>query len=70
MPKPAINNTRINMLISPRLLDQLRVLAKYRGTTYTALINDACRAYILTEAKKEQVIAASTRLNPKPEKSI
>ena len=58
MPKPPSDNVRINMMISPKLLEKARRLAKKRGTTYTALITTALREHLVVEMAKDKVVGA------------
>ena len=52
MPRPASGNVRINMLINPKVLAALKVLAKRRNTTFSELLRDASEEYVRREVAK------------------
>ena len=59
MARPKTDNVRINTFMEPKILHALKTLARRRGTTYSQLIRDACRAYVVAELKKEKETASA-----------
>ncbi len=54
MARPKTDNVRINTFMEPKILHALKTLAKRRGTTYSQLIRDACRQFVIRELKREK----------------
>ncbi len=54
MARPKTDNIRINTFMEPKILHALKTLAKRRGTTYSQLIRDACRQFVIRELKREK----------------
>lgn len=52
MTRTSAGNTKINIYFNDQVLDALKKLALARGTTYSELIREACRSYVLKEAPK------------------
>ena len=57
MARPKTDNVRVNIFMEPKVLQALKALAKRRGTTYSQLIRDASRAFVVIELKKEKEAA-------------
>lgn len=49
MTRAPAGNAKINIYFNERVLDALRKLALMRGTTYSELIREACREYVVTK---------------------
>lgn len=60
MTRTPTGKTKINFYFDDRTLEGLRVIATHRGTTYSELIREACRLYVLNEGGK--IIAEKTAL--------
>lgn len=54
MSRPKTDNIRVNVFMEPKVLAGLKTLARRRGTTYSQLIRDASRSFVITELKKEK----------------
>ncbi len=54
MARPKTDNVRINTFMEPKILHALKTLAKRRGTTYSQLIRDASREFVIRELKREK----------------
>lgn len=59
MPRPRTENVRVNVFMEPKVLRALKMLAKRRGTTYSQLIRDASREFVVVELKKEKGVVSS-----------
>ncbi len=57
MARPKTDNVRINTFMEPKILHALKTLARRRGTTYSQLIRDACRQFVIQELKRERETA-------------
>ena len=54
MARHKTDNVRVNIFMEPKVLQALKTLAKRRGTTYSQLIRDASRTFVVAELRKEQ----------------
>ncbi len=54
MARPKTDNIRVNVFMEPKILHALKTLAVRRGTTYSQLIRDASRTFVIAELKKEK----------------
>lgn len=52
MTRAPAGNVKINIYFSEQVLEALRAMARKRGTTYSELIREACRAYTLKEGPR------------------
>lgn len=52
MTRASAGNDKINIYFNAQVLAALRRLALARGTTYSELIREACRDYVLKEGPK------------------
>lgn len=52
MARTSSANTKINIYFSDPVLEALKKMAAARGTTYSELIREACRAYVIKEAPR------------------
>lgn len=52
MSRISAGNTKINIYFNDQVLDALKKMALSRGTTYSELIREATRAFVLKEAPK------------------
>lgn len=59
-PRKSVDRKKINIYFQENVLEGLRRLAEARGTTYSELIREACRQYVVNESGK--VIADNTIL--------
>ncbi len=60
MARPRTDNIRVNIFMEPKVLQALKTLARRRGTTYSQLIRDASRTFVITELKREQAASAAS----------
>lgn len=47
MTRAPAGNQKINIYFNEKVLDALRKMALAKGTTYSELIREACRGYVL-----------------------
>lgn len=47
MTRAPAGNQKINLYFNEKVLDALRKMALARGTTYSELIREACRDYVI-----------------------
>lgn len=52
MTRASAGNDKINIYFNAQVLAALKRLALARGTTYSELIREACREYVLREGPK------------------
>lgn len=52
MSRTSAGNTKINIYFNDQVLEALKKMAIARGTTYSELIREASRAFVLKEAPK------------------
>lgn len=52
MPRQSVDRVKINLYFQNNILDGYKKLAKMRGTTYSELIREACRQYLVSEGGK------------------
>lgn len=52
MTRAPAGNTKINIYFNEQVLEALKKLALVKGTTYSELIREACRSYVLDEGPK------------------
>lgn len=50
MTRVTAGNSKINIYFNDGVLKALKVMARARGTTYSELIREACRLYVLKNA--------------------
>lgn len=50
MTRATAGNSKINIYFNDGVLRALKVMARARGTTYSELIRDACRTYVVKNA--------------------
>lgn len=59
--------TRLNLYFDDRILEAMRRMAEARGTTYSELIRQACREYVLANGGRTvQEVAAIAQMNKVP----
>lgn len=58
MAKPRTGMVKSNLFIDPKVQKGLQFLAKKRGTTYSALVREAMRTYLIDQLRKEKEVAA------------
>ena len=52
MVRTANDRIKINMYFQNRVLEGMRRIAEAKGTTYSELIREACREYVIREGAK------------------
>lgn len=52
MARTPSGNIKVNVYVDARVLEALRKISAARGTTYSELIREACRLYVLQEGPK------------------
>ncbi len=57
MSKPKSGMVKSNLFIDPKVQNGLRFLAKRRGTSYSALVRQAMRAFLIDALREEKEIA-------------
>ena len=57
MAKPKSGMVKSNLFIDPKVQKGLQFLAKRQGTTYSALVREAMRNYLIDELRKEKDVA-------------
>lgn len=57
MSKPKSGMVKSNLFIDPKVQNGLRFLAKRRGTSYSALVRQAMRAFLIAALREEKEIA-------------
>jgi len=57
MAKPRSGMVKSNLFIDPKVQKGLQFLAKRQGTTYSALVRDAMRKYLIDELRNEKEVA-------------
>lgn len=57
MSKPKSGMVKSNLFIDPKVQNGLRFLAKRRGTSYSALVRQAMRAFLIGALREEKEIA-------------
>ena len=66
MARPSTGKVKINIYFDDRMLEALRRIGQARGITYSELIREACRQYVMTESGKVvQEITEYKRLVPR-----
>jgi len=63
MPRTKTGMTKINLYIQPEILRGLKFIADKRGTNYSGIIRDACRAFVISELRVEKDIAETVDLS-------
>lgn len=58
MAKPRSGMVKSNLFIDPKVQKGLQFLAKRKGTTYSALVRDAMRNYLIDELRREKDVAS------------
>lgn len=58
MAKPRSGMVKSNLFIDPKVQKGLQYLAKRQGTTYSALVRNAMRTYLIDELRKEKEVAS------------
>ena len=53
MARVKTGHVRINFLMPPKVLQAFKALAKRRGTSYSDLLRDAAKEYIIRELRSE-----------------
>lgn len=54
MARPSTDSERVNVYIPKKVMKAARVLAAIRGTTYSEVIRNATREYVVAEINKEK----------------
>lgn len=54
MAKPKSSMVKSNIYIDPKVQRGIRYLAAKRGTSYSQLVREAMRAFLIDELKKEK----------------
>jgi hypothetical protein len=57
MAKPKTGMIKSNLFIDPKVQKGFRFLAEKRGTTYSALVREAMRAFLIEALMEEKQIA-------------
>ncbi len=57
MAKPRSGMVKSNLFIDPKVQNGLRFLAKRRGTSYSALVREAMREFLIKALHKEKEVA-------------
>lgn len=57
MPKPKTGMIKSNIYVDPKVRNGLQYIAKRKGTTYSALIREAMREYVVRVLREEKQIA-------------
>lgn len=57
MARPKSGMVKSNLFIDPKVQEGLQFLAKRRGTTYSALVREAMREFLITALKEEREIS-------------
>ena len=57
MAKPRSGMIKSNLFIDPKVQKGLQFLAERRGTTYSALVREAMRNFLIAALKEEKEIA-------------
>jgi len=57
MAKPRSGMVKSNLFIDPKVQRGLQFLAERRGTTYSALVREAMRAFLIDALKEEKEVA-------------
>lgn len=57
MAKPKTGMVKSNLFIDPKVQKGFRFLAEKRGTTYSALVREAMRAFLIEALMEEKQIA-------------
>jgi len=57
MAKPKTGMVKSNLFIDPKVQNGLQFLAKKRGTTYSALVREAMRAFLVEALLEEREVA-------------
>ena len=57
MAKPKSGMVKSNLFIDPKVQKGLQFLAEKRGTTYSALVREAMRAFLIDALHKEKEVA-------------
>jgi len=58
MAKPRSGMVKSNLFIDPKVQKGLQFLAKRQGTTYSALVREAMRNYLIDELRREKEVAS------------
>jgi len=69
MAKPRSGMVKSNLFIDPKVQKGMRYLAKRRGTSYSALVREAMRSFLIDALRKEKDIAqveAATEVMSEP----
>lgn len=68
MPRTPQDRTKVNLFLQSDVLAALKKMATIRGTTYSDLVRDACRRYVVSEGaklvKEQQQMAAMQPSKP------
>lgn len=66
MSRPSTGKTKINIYFDGRMLEAMRRIGEARGVTYSELIREACRRYVMEESGKViQEVVEYKRLVPR-----
>lgn len=57
MAKPRTGMVKSNLFIDPKVQNGIKFLAQRRGTTYSALVREAMRSFLIDALKEEKEIA-------------
>ena len=57
MAKPRSGMVKSNLFIDPKVQHGLQFLAKKRGTTYSALVREAMRGFLVEALMEEKAVA-------------
>ena len=57
MAKPKSDMVKSNLFVDPKVQRGMHFLAEKRGTTYSALVRDAMRYYLIDELRREKEVA-------------
>lgn len=57
MAKPRTGMVKSNLFIDPKVQNGIKFLASRRGTTYSALVREAMRSFLIDALKEEKEIA-------------
>lgn len=56
MAKPRSSMVKSNIYIDPKVQKGIRYLAEKRGTSYSELVRQAMRVFLIDELRKEKVV--------------
>jgi len=61
MSRPSTGKVKVNTFMDAKILEALRIIGHARGVTYSELIREACRRFVMQEGGK--VVAEKMEYN-------